>query len=79
LGQRLDKDDYFVECVRCGVYQASRKAFRHFEYLRWRGDPAGIARLERLAQRLHTRTDNEMVRLDYDTWQSVAEAHPERS
>lgn len=71
VGQRLDKDEYFVECIVCGVYRATRKAFRHFEYLRWRGDSAGLERLNRLARALHDVQPGAIVRLDYDTWQQL--------
>jgi hypothetical protein len=74
VGQRLDKDEYFVECVNCGVYHASRKVFRHFEYLRWRGEPAGLERLDRLASVLRARPDDSLVRLEYDTWQELLES-----
>lgn len=76
VGRRLDKDDYFVECVRCGVYYASRKAFRHFEYLRWRAETVGLDRLSRLARALHARPRGAHVRLEYDTWQHLIESHP---
>jgi len=71
VDQRLDRDDYFVECVRCGVYHASRKAFRHFEYLRWRAEGAGLERLDKLARALHERPPGAQVRLEYDTWQQL--------
>jgi hypothetical protein len=71
LGHREDRREYFVECVNCGVYSASRKAFRHFEYLRWRGEPAGLDRLDQLATRLKARPPGIVVRLDYDTWHEL--------
>jgi Zn ribbon nucleic-acid-binding protein len=71
VDQRLDKDEYFVECVNCGVYHASRKAFRHFEYLRWRADSAGLERLDQLASALRARPEAAQVRLEYDTWHEL--------
>ena len=71
IEQRLDKDDYFVECPRCAVYTASRKAFRHFEYLRWRGEPDGLDRLDRLAHVLRERPSRSAIRLDYDSWHQL--------
>jgi hypothetical protein len=63
-------DEYYVECVNCKVYRASRRAFRHFEYLRWRQDPAGLARLDRLGSVLRDR-QRSAIRLEYDTWESL--------
>jgi hypothetical protein len=73
IEQRRDKDDYFVECPRCTVYTASRKAFRHLEYLRWRGEPEGLHRLNRLAHVLKDRRRRATIRLDYDNWQRLLE------
>jgi hypothetical protein len=42
-----DSDDYYVECVNCHVYRASRRAFRLFEYLRSKSDRESLQRLER--------------------------------
>jgi Zn ribbon nucleic-acid-binding protein len=73
------REDFFVECVNCGVYHATRKAFRHFEYLRWRGEPQGLLKLDRLAAMLRTRVTDRLVRLEYDTWhrfiEPTAESH----
>ena len=71
IEQRRVRDDYFVECPRCTVYTATRKAFRHFEYLRWRGEPEGLQRLDRLAQVLATPRKAATIRLDYDPWQDL--------
>jgi hypothetical protein len=71
IEQRPEKDDYFVECPRCTVYTATRKAFRHFEYLRWRGDADGLQRLDRLAHVLKARRSNATIRLEYDSWQAL--------
>ena len=65
-------DEYYVECVNCRVYRATRKAFRHLEYLRAKGEPAGLHRLERLAAALRSRERGAAVRLDYDTWEQLA-------
>ena len=71
IEQRPDKDDYFVECPQCTVYFATRKAFRHFEYLRSRGEPEGLERLGRLAHVLKDRRTQATIRLDYDNWQRL--------
>ena len=77
LGQRADRDDYFVECLNCGVYMASRKAFRHFEYLRWRSQADGLERLAELAQYLRTRPRGTITKLEYDTWQNLLPPKPD--
>jgi Zn ribbon nucleic-acid-binding protein len=77
--QREDKDEYFVECVNCGVYHVSRKAFRHFEYLRWRADPVGLERLAQLAATLHARPEGAQVRLEYDRWQELLKTQQQDS
>jgi hypothetical protein len=64
-------DEYYVECLNCKVYRASRRAFRLFEYLRWRGDPDGLARLKRLATALNARGGSGASRLEYDTWDEL--------
>ena len=74
IAQRADRQEYFIECLNCGVYSATRKAFRHFEYLRWRGDPAGLDRLAQLAALLKNRPRGTVTRLDYDSWQSLLPA-----
>ncbi len=70
LGER---EAVFVECVNCRVYRATRKAFRHFEYLRWRQEPAGLAKLARLAAALQNHKPKSPVRLDYETWEAVSD------
>lgn len=79
LGQRTDRDEYFIECLNCGVYMASRKAFRHFEYLRWRAHSDGLERLEQLANYLKKRARGTITKLEYDTWQSLLPAKPGHS
>ena len=64
-------EDYYVECVNCGVYRASRRAFRHFEYLREKADSESLERLERLAQALRRRGRDAAIQLEYDTWQTL--------
>jgi hypothetical protein len=71
IEQRREKNDYFVECRQCNVYTATRKAFRHFEYLRARADPPGIRRLEQLAHVLKNRRPGVAIRLNYDGWQQL--------
>jgi hypothetical protein len=71
IALRADRNEYFVECLNCGVYSATRKAYRHFEYLGWRGDPAGLDRLTQLAIFLKSRPRGTVTLLDYDTWQSL--------
>jgi hypothetical protein len=66
-----DGDEYYVECVNCKVYRASRRAFRLFEYLRWRAEPDGLARLNRLATALNIRGGSGAARLEYDTWDEL--------
>jgi hypothetical protein len=69
----LDGDEYYVECVNCKVYRASRRAFRHLEYLRAKGDSEGLDRLARLAAALHARGRGAAIRLEYDTWETLVE------
>ena len=64
-------EDYYVECVNCGVYRASRRAFRHFEYLREKADSESLERLELLAQALKRRGRGATIQLEYDTWQTL--------
>jgi hypothetical protein len=66
-------DEYYVECVNCGVYRASRRAFRHFEYLRGKADADSLDRLERLAKALNKRGRGKAIRLEYDDWQQLIE------
>lgn len=66
-------DEYYVECVNCRVYRASRRAFRHFEYLRNKADPESLERLGRLAAALNKRGRGAAAQLDYDTWQQWIE------
>jgi hypothetical protein len=70
-----DGDEYYVECVNCHVYRASRRAFRLFQYLRSKGDPASRARLSRLAGSLHQRGRGAAVQLDYDNWEAFGTPH----
>lgn len=65
-----DGDEYYVECANCRVYRASRRAFRHLEYLRQKADAESLARLDKLAARLRSRARGATVQLEYDTWQS---------
>jgi hypothetical protein len=64
---------YYVECVNCRVYRASRRAFRHFQYLREKADAAGLRRLERLSTALKRRGRGAAVELHYDSWQKLAD------
>lgn len=66
-----DGDEYYVECVNCRVYRASRRAFRHFEYLRGKGDTDSLERLDRLAAVLRQRGRGAAVQLEYETWQRL--------
>jgi hypothetical protein len=63
--------EYYVECVNCRVYRASRRAFRHFEYLRGKADAQSLERLERLASVLRQRARGGAVQLDYDNWHEL--------
>ena len=76
LGQRTDRDEYFIECIDCGVYTATRKAFRHFEYLRWRAQADGLERLSELAGYLKRRPRGTQTKLEYDTWQDLLPPKP---
>jgi Zn ribbon nucleic-acid-binding protein len=67
-------EEYYVECVNCRVYRASRRAFRHFEYLREKGDTQSLERLGKLAAALKTRGRGAAVHLEYDTWHRLLEA-----
>jgi Zn ribbon nucleic-acid-binding protein len=67
-------DEYYVECVNCRVYRASRRAFRHLEYLREKGDPESLDRLAKLAAALKKRGRGGAVHLEYDTWHRLLEA-----
>lgn len=77
IAERADRPEYFVECLNCGVYRAARKAFRHFEYLRWRADRDGLDKLERLSTFLHASPPGANIRLEYDTWQQMISASDE--
>jgi len=68
----LEGDEYYVECVNCKVYRATRRAFRHLEYLRAKADPEGLARLDRLAAALRRRERDDAARLEYNTWAELA-------
>lgn len=65
-----DGDEYYVECVNCRVYRASRKAFRLFQYLRDKGDTDSLRRLERLAEALRAREHGAAAQLEYETWET---------
>jgi len=65
-----DGDEYYVECVYCGVYRATRRAFRLFQYLRDKGDNESLQRLDRLAERLRGRERGGAAYLEYETWES---------
>ena len=65
-------DEYYVECVNCKVYRATRRAFRHLEYLREKSDSQALARLSRLAAALRARERGAAIRLEYDTWEELA-------
>ena len=62
-------DEYYVECVNCGVYRASRRAFRLFQYLRGKADAESLRRLDRLAASLKTRPRGAAAQLEYDSWE----------
>jgi Zn ribbon nucleic-acid-binding protein len=62
-------DKYYVECVNCGVYRASRRAFRLFQYLRGKADAESLSRLDRLAASLNARPRGAAAQLEYDTWE----------
>jgi Zn ribbon nucleic-acid-binding protein len=64
-----DGEEYYVECVNCGVYRASRRAFRLFQYLRNKADPDSLRRLERLAVSLAARPRGRAAVLEYETWE----------
>lgn len=67
-------DEYYVECVNCHVYRASRRAFRLFQYLREKADAPSLERLQRLAAALHARGRGAAAQLDYETWESFGTA-----
>jgi hypothetical protein len=73
-----DDDEYYVECVRCHVYRASRRAFRLFQYLRQRGDRDSLVRLDKLAAALHARDRGAAAQLDYDNWEQFGTTHATR-
>jgi Zn ribbon nucleic-acid-binding protein len=64
-----DGDEYYVECLNCGVYRASRRAFRLFRYLRDKADAESLRRLGRLAASLQARRRSVTPHLEYDTWE----------
>jgi Zn ribbon nucleic-acid-binding protein len=66
-----ERAEYYVECVNCGVYRASRRAFRHFQYLRGKADSESLERLAQLANALSRRGRGAAIQLEYDTWQSL--------
>lgn len=71
IGERTDRPEYFVECLNCGVYRATRKAFRHFQYLRWRAERDGLTKLERLATLLHGSPAGANILLEYENWEQL--------
>jgi Zn ribbon nucleic-acid-binding protein len=76
-----DGDEYYVECVNCHVYRASRRAFRLFQYLRSKADRESLGRLGGLAARLRARGRGPAAQLEYETWETFGTArasqHPE--
>jgi hypothetical protein len=64
-------DEYYVECVNCHVYRATRRAFRLFQYLRSKGDAESLRRLQRLASALRARPRGAAIQLEYDTWETA--------
>ena len=64
-----DGDEYYIECVNCGVYRAGRRAFRLFQYLRDKADLESLRRLDRLARALEFRPHGGAAHLEYDTWE----------
>jgi hypothetical protein len=71
-------EEFYVECVNCNVYRATRRAFRLFQYLRDRGDKASLARLEGLAARLQARGRGAAAHLGYDDWEEFGTARASR-
>jgi hypothetical protein len=71
-------DEYYVECVNCHVYRASRRAFRLFQYLRTKGDTESLRRLAQLAERLNSRGRGAAAELNYDNWESFGTARASR-
>jgi hypothetical protein len=69
-----DGDEYYVECVRCHVYRATRRAYRLFQYLRTKGDAESRARLGRLAAYLQARGPGAAAQLDYENWEQFGTA-----
>lgn len=63
-----------MECINCGVYRASRRAFRHFEYLRGKADTESLHYLGQLALTLSRRRRGAAIQLEYDTWRSLLES-----
>ena len=70
------RDVIFVECVNCRVYLADRKAFRHFQYLRGKADPASLSRLGALGTFLKNSSRTSAVRLTFDTWTQLIGLQP---
>ena len=71
IGTLRGGHEYYVECVNCGVYRASRRAFRLFQYLRDKGDRKSLGQLERLAASLKSRPRGATAQLEYDTWERL--------
>lgn len=70
------RDVIFVECVNCRVYLADRKAFRHFQYLRGKGDNVSLSRLKALATFLQKSSRTSAVRLAFDSWAQMVGLDP---
>jgi hypothetical protein len=68
-------DEFYVECVNCNVYRATKRAFRLFQYLRDKGDRQSLKRLEDLAARLKARGHGAAAQLDYGNWETFGTAH----
>jgi len=71
-------DEYYVECLNCRVYRASRRTLRHFEYLRAKADLKSLQQLDGLATALHQRDRSAAIQLDYDSWQELIGPPPSR-
>ena len=69
-----DGNEYYVECLNCHVYRASRRAFRLFQYLREKNDTDSLSRLAKLADKLRSRGRGAAAQLDYDTWEDFGTA-----
>jgi hypothetical protein len=72
-------DEFYVECLNCHVYRASRRAFRLFQYLRDKGDAESLAKLGRLAERLNARGRGGAAQLNYEDWEEFGTARASHS